>query len=36
MDDVTVVTLSFCVDCLLSHCIQGCNGEVLHGILRLL
>lgn len=36
LGDVAVVTLSFCVDCLLSRCVQGCNGEILHGILRLL
>lgn len=36
LDDVTVVTLLFCVDCLLCRCVQGRNGEILHGILRLL
>lgn len=28
--------LLFCGDCLLSRCVQGRHGEILHGILRLL
>lgn len=36
LDDATIVILSFSVDSLLSDCVQGCNGEILHGILRLL
>lgn len=36
LDDATIVILSFSVDSLLSDYVQGCYGEILHGILRLL